>query len=288
MRGISMYDSSSVSTLFSSLGSSKSTGSGLFGINLSEYASIRSGSYGKLMRSYFSMDSTKGTSKSDDSTKNTIEDLATTTSTSKDSTKTLAAIESDAKELTDSAKALYTRSNNKVFTKDSGGSYDTDKIYKAVKRFADDYNSMLDTAGKSSTNRISRSVSSMKNETSYNEKPLKEIGITVDEKTGRLSVDETTFKGADTEKIKNLFNGTGSYAYSVATKAAMTESYAKSEAAKSNTYTKNGTYNYNYNSGNILQICFKIVENEFSKCRKPSLLDRPAERVSCFYQTDRG
>ena len=256
MRGSSMYDSSSVSTLFSSLGSSKSTGSGMFGINLSEYASIRSGSYGKLMRSYFSMDSTKGTSKSDDSTKNTIEDLATTTSTSKDSTKTLAAIESDAKELTDSAKALYTRSNNKVFTKDSGGSYDTDKIYKAVKRFADDYNSMLDTAGKSSTNRISRSVSSMKNETSYNEKPLKEIGITVDEKTGRLSVDETTFKSADTEKIKNLFNGTGSYAYSVATKAAMTESYAKSEAAKSNTYTKNGTYNYNYNSGNIFMDMF--------------------------------
>lgn len=256
MRGISMYDSSSVSTLFSSLGSSKSTGSGLFGINLSEYASIRSGSYGKLMRSYFSMDSTKGTSKSDDSTKNTIEDLATTTSTSKDSTKTLAAIESDAKELTDSAKALYTRSNNKVFTKDSGGSYDTDKIYKAVKRFADDYNSMLDTAGRSSTNRISQSVSSMKNETSYNEKALKEIGITVDEKTGKLSVDETTFKSADTEKIKNLFNGTGSYAYSVATKAAMTESYAKSEAAKSNTYTKNGTYNYNYNSGNIFTDMF--------------------------------
>lgn len=256
MRGISMYDSSSVSTLFSSLGSSKSTGSGMFGINLSEYASIRSGSYGKLMRSYFSMDSAKSTSKSDDSTKNTIEDLATTTSTSKDSTKTLAAIESDAKELTDSAKALYTRSNNKVFTKDSGGSYDTDKIYKAVKRFADDYNSMLDTAGKSSTNRISHSVSSMKNETSYNEKALKEIGITVDEKTGKLSVDETTFKSADTEKIKNLFNGTGSYAYSVATKAAMTESYAKSEAAKSNTYTKNGTYNYNYNSGNIFMDMF--------------------------------
>ena len=121
---------------------------------------------------------------------------------------------------------------------------------------SDDYNSMLDTAGKSSTNRISRSVSSMKNETSYNEKPLKEIGITVDEKTGKLSVDETTFKSADTEKIKNLFNGTGSYAYSVATKAAMTESYAKSEAAKSNTYTKNGTYNYNYNSGNIFTDMF--------------------------------
>ena len=203
MRGISMYDSSSVSTLFSSLGSSKSTGSGLFGINLSEYASIRSGSYGKLMRSYFSMDSTKGTSKSDDSTKNTIEDLATTTSTSKDSTKTLAAIESDAKELTDSAKALYTRSNNKVFTKDSGGSYDTDKIYKAVKRFADDYNSMLDTAGKSSTNRISRSVSSMKNETSYNEKLLKgNRRLRSNEKTSSCRWMRQFFKSADADEKK--------------------------------------------------------------------------------------
>ncbi len=121
MRGISMYDSSSVSTLFSSLGSSKSTGSGLFGINLSEYASIRSGSYGKLMRSYFSMDSTRRAPRS----RMTAPKIRSRIwprphQRQKDSTKTLAAIESDAKELTDSAKALYTRSNNKVFTKDSG------------------------------------------------------------------------------------------------------------------------------------------------------------------------
>lgn len=254
MRGISMYDSSSVSTLFSSLGSSKSTGSGMFGINLSEYASIRSGSYGKLMRSYFSMDSTKSTSKSDDEKNKTIEDL--TTSTSKDSTKKLAEIESDAQDLTDSAKALYTRGNNKVFTKDAEGNYDTDKIYRAAKSFADDYNSMLDSAGQASTKRIAQSVKSMKNTTVSNESALKELGITVDDKTGKLSIDEKTFKSADMSKAKSLFHGTGSYAYSVATKAAMTESYAKSEAAKSNTYTKNGTYNYNYNSGNIFMDMF--------------------------------
>ena len=120
MRGISMYDSSSVSTLFSSLGSSKSTGSGLFGINLSEYASIRSGSYGKLMRSYFSMDSTKGTSKSDDSTKNTIEDLPRPHQRQKTVPRRWLTIESDAKELTDSAKALYTRSNNKCLQRIPG------------------------------------------------------------------------------------------------------------------------------------------------------------------------
>ena len=255
MRGISMYDSSSVSTLFSSLSSTKSKGgSDLLGINYSDYASIRSGAYGKLMRSYFSMDSTKSTSKTDTKNDKSTEDMST--STSKDSTKTLAAVESDAKELTDSAKALYTRSGNKVFTKDANGNYDTGKMYDAVKSFADDYNDVLDSAGKSNTNRIALSAKIMKGDTTANESALKEIGITVDEKTGKLSVDEKTFKSADAEKVKKLFYGNGSYAYNVATQAAMTESYAKSEAAKSNTYAKNGTYNYNYNSGNIFTDMF--------------------------------
>ena len=66
MRGISSYDSSSISMLFSSLGSSsKSINSGTLGINLSDYASIRSGSYSKLMKSYYKLDSsdTKTSSK---------------------------------------------------------------------------------------------------------------------------------------------------------------------------------------------------------------------------------
>lgn len=246
MRGISMYDSSSVSTLFSSLSTSKS--GDLLGINYSDYASIRSGSYGKLMRSYFSMDSTKSTSKSDT--------VKTDTSTSKDSTKTLASIESDAKDLTDSAKALYQRSNNKVFTKDAQGNYNTDKIYNAVSDFVDDYNSLIKSGEKASTRRITQSISSMKSTTASNESALKELGITIDDKTGKLSIDEKTFKSADMSKAKSLFNGTGSYAYSVATQAAMTESYAKTEASRANTYGKSGTYNYNYNSGNIFADAF--------------------------------
>ena len=237
MRGISMYDSSSVSTLFSSLSTSKS--GDLLGINYSDYASIRSGSYGKLMRSYFSMDSTKSTSKSDT--------VKTDTSTSKDSTKTLASIESDAQDLTDSAKALYQRSNNKAFTKDAQGNYNTDKIYNAVSDFVDDYNSLIKSGEKASTRRITQSISSMKSTTASNESALKELGITIDEKT---------FKSADMSKAKSLFNGTGSYAYSVATQAAMTESYAKTEASRANTYGKSGTYNYNYNSGNIFADAF--------------------------------
>ena len=109
MRGISSYDSSSISMLFSSLGSSsKSTNSGTLGINLSDYASIRSGSYSKLMKSYYKLDSNDTKTSAKDKTN-------TSTSTSKDSAKTLANIESAAEELTASAKELYSTKSNSVF-----------------------------------------------------------------------------------------------------------------------------------------------------------------------------
>ena len=64
MATISGYDSSSLSVLFSSLnkhaGSSNVSllggGSDLLGINYSDYATIRNGSYLKLMKSYYSLD----------------------------------------------------------------------------------------------------------------------------------------------------------------------------------------------------------------------------------------
>ena len=171
MRGISSYDSSSISMLFSSLGSSsKSTNSGTLGINLSDYASIRSGSYSKLMKSYYKLDSNDTKTSAKDKTN-------TSTSTSKDSAKTLANIESAAEKLTASAKELYSTKSNSVFSKKADGNYDTDKIYENVSSFVEDYNSLLTTSAKSSASRIESSISSMKNLTSGNSKDLAEIGI---------------------------------------------------------------------------------------------------------------
>ena len=194
MRGISSYDSSSISTLFSSLGSS--SGSNFLGINLQDYATIKSGTYGKLMKSYYSKVNA-------DSTKTSSKDKTTSTSTSKDSTKTIANMEEAAQELTTSAKELYSTKSDSVFAKD-----------------------------------------------------LEEIGISVDSKTGILSFDSGKFSSADMDKVKKLFNGTGSYAYGVATRSSLIDSYAQSEAEKANTYGKNGKYSYNYNSGNIFYDSF--------------------------------
>jgi hypothetical protein len=249
---ISSYDSSSISTLFSSLGSSSSSSSGvtgLLGINYSDYASIRNGSYGKLLKVYYSLDSNSSTkSSSSDSTK----ESDTSTSTSKDTSKVLANIESGAEELTDTAKELYTRSSNKIFTKDAGGNYDTDKIYNKVSDFVENYNTLLTAAAKSNTGKISNALSSMTNLTETNEKSLSEIGISVNAKSGALSIDADTFASADMSKVKNLFNGTGSYAYGVATQSALIDSYAQAESTKSNTYDSSGAYTYNLSSGSIL------------------------------------
>ena len=65
----------------------------------------------------------------------------------------------------------------------------------------------------------------------------------------QLSVDEDTFKKADSTKVDALFKGNGSYAYAVASKASMLEYAAKNEAEKTNTYGANGRYTQAYNSG---------------------------------------
>ena len=76
MRGISSYDSSSISTLFSSMNSS-SSGSNFLGINLQDYANIKSGAYGKLMKSYYKMQTGDTKTSSKDKGKLTEKDFFT-------------------------------------------------------------------------------------------------------------------------------------------------------------------------------------------------------------------
>ena len=247
MRGISSYDSSSISTLFSSMNSS-SSGSNFLGINLQDYANIKSGAYGKLMKSYYKMQT--------GDTKTSSKDKAnSSTSTSKDSSKILANVESAAEELTATAKDLYSTKSNSVFSK-KDGNYDSKKISDKLNSFVEDYNDLLTSSAKSTASCIESSIESLKTVTADKSKDLEDIGISVDSKTGILSFDSGKFNNADMDQVKKLFNGTGSYAYSVATRASLIDSYAQSEATKSNTYGKNGKYSYNYNSGDLFYDSF--------------------------------
>lgn len=248
---ISGMNASGISSLFSGL-SSSSSGSGMFGVNISDYSLIRSGSYYKLMKSYYAQDTSNV-----QSTKDAFSNKYNT-STSKETSAALTKIKSGTDELNESAEALYS-SNSKAFKKvtktdeegRSSTDYDRDAIYKAVNSFVEDYNNVIKASGKSDADQIARTAASMVNMTNQNADSLRALGISISKDSYTLSIDKDTFMNADVSKIKSVFNGTGSYAYSVAAKSSMLNYQAEREASKANTYGSSGRYSSNYSSGSI-------------------------------------
>ena len=80
---------------------------------LSDYASIKNGSYGKLLKAYYKKTGNDNTSTS--STKEESKSDKLSTSISEDSAKTLTAIESSAGKVQESASALTSKGENSVF-----------------------------------------------------------------------------------------------------------------------------------------------------------------------------
>lgn len=243
-------------SLFSNLSASNSSsfGTSSYGISLSDYASIKNGTYGKVLKAYYAKQSSESSTKS--------------SSTSSDTTKTLASVEEDADSLKTSADALVANGSKSLFTKSNittkaeDGTestkydYDTDKIYKGVKSFIDDYNSLIESAGDANSTSILRETLNMTKVTDGNSKMLSSVGISLN-KDNTLSIDEKTFKAADMNKVKSLFNGTGSYAYNVSARASMIDYYAEREASKNNLYTTNGKYStIDSGNGSILDSYF--------------------------------
>lgn len=282
MATISGYDSSSLSVLFSSLnrsGNSNNAMSGLMGINVTDYATIRSGSYYKLLKSYYSIDSsdevkkiinkTEDEEESDDKKADSKEDSkVTSTSTSKDSADTISKIESASEELSASLDTLLKADKDSVFTAskvtDEAGNvteeYDVDKIYKAVNEFVTDYNALLDSTAASKSQNVISASDRMTRITGYNESSLEKIGITIG-KDNKLTINEETFKAADMSDVKKLFNREEGFAGQIDTQASQIAYYAENEASKSNTYTSTGTYTNNYNTGTIYTEGIQYIVN---------------------------
>lgn len=237
--------SSGVSSLFGSLsGSNAGSVSGMSGL-LSDYASIRSGSYGKLLRTYYSQGNAdeKASSASDSVSNNKLTN--TQLITERDAAKNLK--ESAAKLLKSGEDSLFNKKEVKGEDGKVSSEYDMDAIYDAVSDFVKDYNSTVETLGKSNTNSVLNAGSRMVSLTSAMAKNLSKVGITVG-LNNKLTVDEEKFKEADISNVKTLFNGTGSYAYSVSTSASSINNSAVSQISRLNggLYTSAGSYGNSY------------------------------------------
>lgn len=243
------------SYLFQSMTTSR--GNSLGNLNfLSDYASIKNGSYGKLMKAYYAKDAADkaaSTGKDTETKKKSI-------STAADSAKTLSEIEKAADAMKESADSLLVKGSKSVFRKKNekatvSEEYDTDAIYKAVSGFVTDYNDLLSKTSAASSKNLQSKADTLAAVTSANAKLLSRVGITVNSDSS-LSLDEEVFKKSDMGTVKNLFGTTGAYGYKVSAQASMIDYTAAKESTRSNTYTANGTYSNVYSAGNILNSFF--------------------------------
>ena len=207
------------SDLFGLGNSSSSSGNDSFGINLADYASIKNGSYRKLLAAnYAKTQAEEGTSSS--------------TSGVKDSKQTLNAISDAASDLQNSISTVTSLFKTE---KDENGrtvvNYDEDKMYKALKDFVNNYNSLLDEVENAESTNLLRTATSLVSFTKANQKTLESVGISVGS-DNKLSINEDKFKEASKGSVQSLFQSTGGYAYQIDAKASSLKITADNLAKK--------------------------------------------------------
>ncbi len=202
---------------------------------LSDYASLKNGSYGKLMKAYYEQQN------------------AEKASSSGDTPQKLTLMRSGADALKKSADALndaslWEKKKFKIKDEETGEEtetedYDWDAITKSVKSFIGNYNSLVEHLGSSDTKIILRNAAWMTNITDKAQNLLSKAGITIG-RGNKLELDEDALKEADITTLKSLFTGYGSFTDKIAQKADNIGKEAANAAVKAKgvTYTKNGGY----------------------------------------------
>lgn len=197
---------------------------------LSDYAAIKNGSYGKLMKVYYAkQDAEKSDGKGDTSQKLAL------MKTSADSLKKSADALSDAS-LWDKKKIK--KKDEKTGEETEVEDYDWDKIVKAVKSFVEDYNDVVKEAGESDTKDVLRNAIWMTGMTDKNSNMLAKTGITIG-KGNKLDFDENVLRQSDISSLKTIFTEYNSFASKISQKATGIANAANRAGA---TYTNNGTY----------------------------------------------
>ncbi len=178
------------------VGSLFGTQSGIGGM-LSDYNTIRSGSYKKLLKSYYgSAEKLSGTSTA--KTSNVIDQILEekrNPKVSAEQTKTNALLDSSVSNLKSS---LGTLSKEKSYE-------DPAEVKSALKNFVTAYNGAIENSKKSTNHAISSNLAAAKEVVEEHADELKEIGISLG-KDGKLTLDTKKLETLDTTKVKNLFD----------------------------------------------------------------------------------
>lgn len=198
LNGLSSGLADTYSTLLSGAGSSSSGGFDGSSL-LTDYAAIKNGSYGKMMKSYYAkMKAEEGeeSEKSSSSKAKKVKDASSA---------------SAASALHKSASALGN------LNYDDRSEENIQKITDAVSAFIKDYNSLMKSGSKSENATVQKQTDALYDSYYSNYKLFAKIGITMNSDR-TLSLDEDSFKKGFTDDsgragtVKTLFGGIGSFA----------------------------------------------------------------------------
>lgn len=210
-----------IANLFSSMGVDSP-------INFSDYASIKNGSYGKLVKAYYAEAKA-------DSTPDKNKNVSALAKKAEPDTTGLSQMKKGADSLKDAAAAL----NTEDLWKTEDGKVNMDKVSDAVSKFADAYNSVVDKTSKVNSKEVAQSAKYMTGLTNTMTNALSKIGVSVG-KDGKLSVDKDALKEAGADKVKAMFAGKNTYGSEISN---MANDMAKATVMNSSVYSGNATLN---------------------------------------------
>ena len=217
---LNKYNTTDYTSLFNSLPkTSESSGGGLTNL-ATEFNSIRSGSYGKLLSAYYK--------------KMNGGDSATEAMQKETANRQLAG--SNASSLKSAARTLSKTDFSD--TSDAGKA----KNLKAVKEFVSAYNSVIDTVDDVNSKGMLRNAVWMTNITSKSAGLLNELGISIGE-NNQLTLDETKWENANVSTKTALFNGKQSFAEKMVYKASQLTNFSSEKVSyTASAYKDNGDY----------------------------------------------
>lgn len=210
------------------------------GFSLTDYMSIKNGSYGKLLKAYYKKQDEEET-----------EEVKT-------EKKQLSMLKSKADSLKNATLELMDEDlfEKKKNEKTGEEEYDWEAITKNVKDFADKYNAVIESAGNSEDDGVLRYGVWLTNMTATNSRLLEKVGISIGE-NNKLSVDEDALKKANVGTLKILFTGANSFADNVVSKSSQLGKAAVNGAnAGGSAYNNTANYSNLTSSGYLYDQLF--------------------------------
>lgn len=186
--------------------------SGLAGM-LGDYSAIRSGSYGKLMKSYYGEQSSsisRGSSSS--RSKNVLDEIIEERRNPKESKEVSAANSKLSTSVSTFKNALGTLQSENTYKDTENGLDARSKVENALESYVSAYNDAVTTAKKSTNMNMTSNVAGAMGATKESVEALGELGITMNH-DGTLAFDAKKFKTIELSTVKDAFDGNAALSY---------------------------------------------------------------------------